>query len=219
MKVSCVMPTFNRREFIPAAIDCYRAQSWLDKELIILDDGDDPVKDLVPAEPDIKYLTCKKANLGEKLNICCEEAKGEAICHFDDDDWSTPGRIEKQVSRLQAGHALTGFSNILYLDIRTGKYYRWRRPRTIYGCSLCYEKSVWEIIRFQPFRRGTDMPFIEGVNVLKGGHDTVDESGYIVGRIHNFNLTHWLGLNFLTICDGSDIPQGFMDNERLRNAV
>lgn len=41
--VSCVMPTANRRHFVPEAIRLFLAQDYAEKELIILDDGEHSV--------------------------------------------------------------------------------------------------------------------------------------------------------------------------------
>ena len=49
--VSVCTPTFNRRPFIPYMIRCFREQDYpRDKmEWIIVDDGTDPIEDLIQA--------------------------------------------------------------------------------------------------------------------------------------------------------------------------
>src|SRR3954469_23264052 len=54
--VSCVMPTFNRRRFVPDAIENFRLQTYADRELVIIDDGTDPVADLVAGDDRIRYV-------------------------------------------------------------------------------------------------------------------------------------------------------------------
>ena len=54
--VSCIMPTYNRRRFVPGAIAQFLRQDYLSSELVILDDGADLVGDLVPADPSIRDL-------------------------------------------------------------------------------------------------------------------------------------------------------------------
>ncbi len=46
--VSVITPTYNRRCFIPAAIECYKHQTYPKErmEWIILDDGTESVEDL-----------------------------------------------------------------------------------------------------------------------------------------------------------------------------
>jgi hypothetical protein len=54
--VSCIMPTSNRRRFVPMAITYFQRQDYLNRELIIADDGTDPVRDLVPENLYILYI-------------------------------------------------------------------------------------------------------------------------------------------------------------------
>ena len=39
--VSCLMVTRNRVDLARRAVTCFEAQEWSDKELVIVDDGDD----------------------------------------------------------------------------------------------------------------------------------------------------------------------------------
>src|SRR5438552_2024035 len=85
--VSCIMPTCNRRAFVPHAIRYFLRQDYEHKELIIADDGSDSVEDIVPSHPQIRYLRLeKKMTLGEKRNFCVRQCKGNLIMHWDDDD-------------------------------------------------------------------------------------------------------------------------------------
>src|SRR6267154_6816708 len=88
---SCLMPTANRRRFVPQAIRYFLAQDFPKKELIIIDDGEEVAGDLVPEDERIRYLRLPaKTVLGEKRNRAAAEARGEIIVHWDDDDWCAP---------------------------------------------------------------------------------------------------------------------------------
>jgi len=68
--VSCVMPTYNRRAFVPHAIRYFLRQDYPLKELIIIDDGTDSIADLVPDDPSIRYYSLAgRIPLGAKLNL------------------------------------------------------------------------------------------------------------------------------------------------------
>jgi len=75
--VSCLMPTYNRRFFIPWAITYFLRQDYSDKELIIIDDGEDCIRDLVPVDrPCVRYYRLDaKISLGAKLNMEALSAK------------------------------------------------------------------------------------------------------------------------------------------------
>jgi glycosyltransferase involved in cell wall biosynthesis len=65
--VSCIMPTANRRAFVPRAIQYFLRQDYPEKELVILDDGEDSVADLIPADPRIRYLReTRRRTIGAK---------------------------------------------------------------------------------------------------------------------------------------------------------
>src|SRR5678816_3153619 len=89
--VSSIMPTYNRRAFVPQAIGYFLRQDYARKELIIVDDGSDEISDLIPRDERLRYTRLDhKLPLGAKLNLACEQASGEIIINWDDDDWYAP---------------------------------------------------------------------------------------------------------------------------------
>jgi GT2 family glycosyltransferase len=121
--VSCIMPTYNRRPFVAQAIAYFLRQDYPNRELIIVDDGTDPVGDLVPDDTRIRYLRLPyKSTLGAKRNLSCRQAQGEIIAHWDDDDWHAPHRLRYQVgSLLEAGAEVRGITTLLFYDLQTGR--------------------------------------------------------------------------------------------------
>ena len=68
--VSCIMPTCNRRRFVPRAIDYFLRQDYPNKELVIIGDGTDRVADLILADPRIRYFGLPQcASTGAKRNL------------------------------------------------------------------------------------------------------------------------------------------------------
>ena len=97
--VSCIMPTYNRRAFVPQAIRCFLRQDYPNCELLVIDDGTEPVADCVPESENIRYVRLdQKMTIGAKRNLACEQARGEFIVHWDDDDWYPPWRVRMQVA-------------------------------------------------------------------------------------------------------------------------
>ena len=145
------MPTYNRRHLIPVALKCYLSQDWPDKELVVIDDGPDRVGDLVKRlVPNVVYFhLAEKQIIGTKRNLACEAARGELICHFDDDDWSAAGRIRDQVMRLvESGKQMTGYHSIKYWNGTKAYRYVSVIPQYALGTTLCYMKSFWYKHRF-----------------------------------------------------------------------
>jgi glycosyltransferase involved in cell wall biosynthesis len=103
--VSVCTPTFNRRPFIPMMFSCFKNQTYpKDRmEWIIVDDGTDPIEDLVISSgiPQIKYFREeKKMALGEKRNFMHSKVKGTIIVYMDDDDYYPPERVSHAVESL-----------------------------------------------------------------------------------------------------------------------
>jgi glycosyltransferase involved in cell wall biosynthesis len=126
--VSICTPTFNRRPFIPFLIKCFEHQTYpKDKiEWIIVDDGTDPIKDLVANIPQVKYFYYEdKMLLGKKRNTMHDKCSGDIIIYMDDDDYYPPERVEHAVQVLQNNPTflLAGSSEMhIYFDSRNCIY-------------------------------------------------------------------------------------------------
>jgi glycosyltransferase involved in cell wall biosynthesis len=102
--VSLCTPTFNRRPFIPFMIKCFEHQTYpKDRiEWIIIDDGTDPIGDLIKDIPQVKYFYYEeKMLLGKKRNLMHTKCSGDIIIYMDDDDYYPPERISHAVETLQ----------------------------------------------------------------------------------------------------------------------
>jgi glycosyltransferase involved in cell wall biosynthesis len=164
--VSCIMPTYNRRRFVPHAIEYFLRQDYPNKELIVVDDGSDPVRDLMPDDSRIRYIQLdKKRTLGAKLNLACDTAQGDIIAHWDDDDWYAPRRLRYQVDALaQEGIELCGLNRLLYYDLLTGRGFQYVYPMQqrmwLLGSELCYFKHIWRRHQFRDINVGMDAHFV-----------------------------------------------------------
>jgi len=125
--VSVLTPTYNRRRFLPSLIECYQSQEYPKQymEWIILDDGEDCVKDVFDAcgIPNVRYIRMnEKLLIGAKRNILNREAKGSILVAMDDDDFYTPKRVSHVVKKFvqNPGIQVAGSSEIYlyYTDIK-----------------------------------------------------------------------------------------------------
>ncbi len=191
--VSCIMPTYNRRKFIPCAIRYFLRQDYKNKELIIIDDGADDIKDLVPNIGSVKYYRLNsKITLGEKLNLGCQYAAGNIIAHWDDDDWYAPTRLTYQVNALLTeAKNLCGINRLLYYDLRNGSSYLYIYPPDqrlwLIGSSLCYTRALWSKNKFANINVGMD-----GLFVWATAPDDIialPDSSIAVHMIHDNNVS------------------------------
>lgn len=164
--VSCIMPTANRQKFLPLAIDNFMAQDYANAELVIIDDGLEPATHLIPDDPRIRYFyTEPLGTIGVKRNYACEQANGEIIMHWDDDDWYAPDWIYKQFCALTDSAAdIAGLNQVLFYSPSIDK--RWlyqdldlEKP-WLCGATMAYHKSFWQEHPFIDIQVGEDYDFI-----------------------------------------------------------
>jgi glycosyltransferase involved in cell wall biosynthesis len=105
--VSVLTPTYNRRKFIPLAIQMFKAQTYPQDrmEWIILDDGTDKVGDIFAASglKNVRYYPSDtKLPIGGKRNRINELARGDICVAWDDDDYYPPDRVKNAVRKLRS---------------------------------------------------------------------------------------------------------------------
>jgi Glycosyl transferase family 2 len=70
----------NRRPFLPLALESFIVQDYPARELIVVDDGTDVVRDVVEGVAGVRYLRLPaRASIGEKRNRACAAGVLEAI--------------------------------------------------------------------------------------------------------------------------------------------
>jgi glycosyltransferase involved in cell wall biosynthesis len=105
--VSVILPTFNRLQYLPAAVDSVRAQSVDNWELIIADDGSDETTRAYlrgieePSRVQVLWLA-HAGNPGAARNAALGKARGEYIAFLDSDDLWMPHKLEAQLAALRA---------------------------------------------------------------------------------------------------------------------
>lgn len=186
------MPTRDRRAFVAQAVHYFLRQDYPDTELIVVDDGYDKVGDLMPDDPRIRYLRLPAVqSVGAKRNVACQHATGKIIAHWDDDDWSAPGRLRVQVSALLgSGADVCGLSEVLHYRPLRGDAWLYRagdaRP-AVAGCSIVYRRSVWAASAFPDVMTGEDSAFVGRLpphRVL-----ALAERSLMIAIVHSRNVT------------------------------
>ena len=126
--ISVCTPTFNRRPFIPYMIKCFEHQTYpKDRiEWIIIDDGTDPIGDLVKDIPQVKYFYYEdKMLLGKKRNVMHSKCSGDIIIYMDDDDYYPEERFSHAVDTLLKNpqYLIAGSSEMhVYFESRNKVY-------------------------------------------------------------------------------------------------
>lgn len=101
MKISIIIPTFDRTETLPRAINSVLAQTHTDFELWIVDDGStDDTKSMVlnyQHDPRVFYVRTENRGVSAARNVGIEKSSGDWIALLDSDDEWLPHKLEAQV--------------------------------------------------------------------------------------------------------------------------
>src|SRR5947208_13266724 len=105
--VSCVMATKDRPAFARQALRCFLRQTYSPAELIVVDDGKEPVEDVFSGVPGVRYLRLQdQTSTGNKLNLGIAFARGSVIQKLDDDDYYHPDFLAWSVNALGRSSSL-----------------------------------------------------------------------------------------------------------------
>ena len=102
--VSVVIPTYNRKNIIPRAIESVLNQTYKNFEIIIVDDGStDGTIDFLTNQYDSKLKCVLQKNQGASSarNRGINEAKGKYIAFLDSDDEWVASKLETQMAFLE----------------------------------------------------------------------------------------------------------------------
>ncbi len=120
------------------------------------------VQDLVPADdPSIRLIHISEGyTIGDKRNFGCQHARGEYVAHWDDDDYSSPGRLADQLQRLsESRKAVTGYHTMRFVN--EAQEWFLCRCSALYaiGTSFCYRRDWWQGHHFVSLQVGEDNRF------------------------------------------------------------
>ena len=98
MKISVIIPTYNRANFLPEAIESVINQTQKADEIIIIDDGstDNTIKILYEYK-NLKIIQTKNLGVSHARNRGIKEAKNEWVLFLDSDDAWIKNKLEKQI--------------------------------------------------------------------------------------------------------------------------
>ena len=205
--ISCIMPTYNRRSFIGLALSCFREQTYRNRELIVIDDGNDPIGDLLRDEPSVRYFRVHgRLPIGAKRNRACAEARGELIAHWDDDDWYGADRLERQAAPILSGQAdITGLENRFVLQVPDRRFWtvdpRLHRSMfvgDVHGGTLAFRRGIWtDGVRYPEVDLAEDAALLRQATERGYRLQKLDNLGSFVYMRHSRNAWRFEAGSFL----------------------
>lgn len=161
---SVIILTFNRSNFLKAAIESVLNQSYGNFELIIIDDNStDNTKEVIDSFQDgrIRYFinNRSKGQAGAR-NSGIAKASGQWVAFLDDDDIWLSGKLEKQqhqiseidysIGFLYTGYASYDFDKSEIISVFTPEKRGWIQKEILYKnpiggiCSVAIRKDLFE---------------------------------------------------------------------------
>ena len=149
MKVSVIIPTFNRKKTIGRAIQSVKNQSLSPFEILIIDDGSkDGTEEWVKEKfQNIKYIYQNNQGVSSARNIGIENAYGDWVAFLDSDDEWLPNKLYEQVKAIGLNPEMKFFhTNEIW--IRNGIRVNQMKKHKKYG-GYIFEKCL-DICRVSP---------------------------------------------------------------------
>lgn len=144
--VTCICPTFgrapNKLNLLTDAVYWFDQQTYPSKELLIWNDC--YVQELRCFVPGVRIINSgnRFPTLGHKYNAMVEEAKGEIILPWEDDDVSLPGRIEQAVQNLRTAD----YFNPQGTWYQQNGQLHWNHKHGVCHNASAYRKSAWKFV-------------------------------------------------------------------------
>jgi glycosyltransferase involved in cell wall biosynthesis len=177
--VGALMLTSDRHELAKKAVQCFRAQTYDNKSLLVLDTGLDNLEmDHLANEDWQRHPQFHPEPIGSLRNAAMFWTHADIVVHWDDDDWSHPNRIAEQVALLQSSGAdVVGYNEMLFwreprivtlqkadeptliADDGFGEawlYSNTKPPAYALGTSLCFWRKTWERHQFAHETQGVE---------------------------------------------------------------
>jgi len=189
--VSVILPTFNRLQFLPSAVESVFLQTFEDWELIVADDGSDnetrAYLSTVEKRSRVKVLWLPRmANPGAARNVALREAQGEYIAFLDSDDLWLPSKLEVQLAALRAvPDRRWGYTDFILIDQAGNSINARRNPNRV-----LYEGKIVE--QLLQLKAGIAMPTVMASRELLARGGGFDEQQ---GLHEDYEM--WLRLSLL----------------------
>lgn len=102
--ITVLIPTYNRRNFLPEALASVVNQDYQNLEIFVMNDGGEDVSDIVESFDDSRIILINgKENRGLpcRLNEALAQAQGKYVCYLGDDDLFYPHHVSTLVDALE----------------------------------------------------------------------------------------------------------------------
>ncbi len=178
-KVSIIVPVYNGAKTLENTLDGLLAQSWVNLEILVVDDcSTDNTAEVIAAYEarDLRIVALRTPeNSGSYTarNLALSQARGDLITVHDANDWSHPQKIALQVKHLAQNqdivanhtHRARVNDNLIFL----GKFrYKWRLVDWDPSSFMIRSDAARSLGGWDPVRISADSEFIERARQVFG---------------------------------------------------
>ena len=149
MDISVIIPTYNRKNTLPRAVESVLNQTYRPIEIIVVDDGStDGTKEwFSEMYPLVHYIYQVNSGVSSARNTGINSARGDWIALLDSDDEWLPDKLKLQVKLLQ-NNAELRFCHTNEIWIRNGVRINQMKKHQKYGGNIF--KKCLDICRISP---------------------------------------------------------------------
>jgi hypothetical protein len=167
--ISCLCVTRGKADLLSRAVKCFQAQSYANKELLLVYENDDTatgayVNELIdPRVSRVEVPSYLKMSLGQLRNLAVEKCGGEYFCQWDDDDWYHCRRLEFQMDVIQESQMKASIMIywLVYNMVKKEAYVSGRRLWE--GSILCNKSLTSKEVKYDDSKKGEDTNLIKNL--------------------------------------------------------
>lgn len=128
-RVSVIVRTCNRKDYLMQALDCLKKQTFRDFEIIVVDDGsEDGTREIIERYGISKMIRLNREGRVASLNAGLARAESRLVAFLDDDDLWHKDRLKRGVELLDREKADLVWTDYRYFrDDLKDKMYKLRR--------------------------------------------------------------------------------------------
>lgn len=163
--VSVIIPVFNGTNYLAAAIESVLAQTYRNREILVVDDGStDGTWELMQKfAPRIRAFRKENGGVSSALNLGIQNASGRYVCWLSHDDLFMPDKLERQVGfMLQNPQFSVSHTDFIFVDRDGVALSKMAAPwldrptmlrmmfsdNHINGCTTIISKAVFDAVGF-----------------------------------------------------------------------
>ncbi len=214
VKVSIIMPIYNRAKVLPKAVRSVLNQTLHEIELLCINDGstDDSIKVLkriAREDSRVRILSQRNKGAGPARNYGLKRARGEFVAFLDSDDWYASNcaleklyykAIENHVKICIGGSRRARLGKLLPLDKPGKEYFTKEQLMSFqdYQCTYGYCRGIYDRkmvlqneIFFPPYRRFQDPPFFMEAMICARYFYVITDMVLVYDESCNYHKINW----------------------------